>query len=145
MRRLSNPFVTTLFALTLPALGAAGCGTASSSASLASAATAPTQVTQAFSGTLAVKGGTTFTFDALSSGGVTAMLKTVSPDSTVMLGLALGTWNGQTCQVVIANDAASVNLVITGATTAAGNLCVRVYDIGKLTQTQNIEVTVTHF
>jgi len=30
-------------------------------------------------------------------------------------------------------------------TTAAGNLCVRAYDIGKLTATQTIEITVTHF
>jgi hypothetical protein len=144
MRRLSNRFVTTLFAITLPALGAAGCGSTSTASSLTTT-TAPIQITEAFSGTLAVKGGTTFTFAAAGSGSVTAMLKTVSPDSTVLLGLALGTWNGTSCQVVIANDAAAANVTITGAASAAGNLCVRAYDIGKLTQTENIEVTVTHF
>ena len=52
---------------------------------------------------------------------------------------------GQCAQIVIANDAASVGLTISGAASAAGNLCVRVYDIGKLTQSQTLEVTITHY
>ena len=145
MRRLSYRFVTTLFALALPALGAAGCDNATDSASLASAATAPTLITEAFSGTVSVKGAATFSFAATTSGSVTASLRSISPDSSVLMGLALGTWNGSSCQVVIANDATTTSGVVTGATTAAGNLCVRAYDIGKLTATQTIEVLVTHY
>ncbi|MEI6244918.1 MAG: hypothetical protein WCQ64_07700 [Acidobacteriota bacterium] len=145
MRRLSHRFVKTILALSIPALGAAGCGTTSTTASLASTTTAPTQITEAYSGTVSVKGATTFTFAANSSGSVTAQLKSVSPDSAVLMGLALGTWNGVSCQVVIANDATQSSGMVTGAASAAGNLCVRVYDVGKLTQSQKIEITVTHF
>jgi len=145
MRRLSDRFKTTLLALTIPALGAAGCGTTTDVASTASLATPSTTVTEAFSGTLNVNGAVTFNFAATASGAVTAQIKSIAPTSTAIIGLALGTWNGVGCQVVIANDAASASVVVTGATTAAGNLCVRAYDVGKLTSTQTLEVTITHY
>lgn len=146
MRRLTRRLTTSLLALALPALGAAGCtSTDSTTTSTASTTAASTQVTEAFSGTIAKNGAATFNFAATASGTVTAQIKSLSPDSSATIGLALGTWNGVACQVVIANDTASVGLTITGAASAAGNLCVRVYDIGKLTTNQTLEVTITHF
>lgn len=147
MRRLSNRFVTTVLALTVPALSAAGCGTTTTTDSTTLVApTAPTAIIEAFSGTVAVNGATTFTFSAMSAGSVAATLKSITPDSAVLMGLALGTWNGTSCQVVVTNDATTMSGVVVGATSAAGNLCVRVWDsLGKLTQTQAIEITVTHY
>ena len=145
MHRLSKRFATTVLAIALPALGAAGCDNNTDLSGVASTTTASTQVTEAFSGTLSVNGAATFNFAALAAGSVTAGLKSVSPSSDAILGLGLGTWNGTACQIVIANDAATTSLIIIGTTSAAGNLCVRVYDVGKLTATQTVEITVTHF
>jgi len=145
MRRSSNRFVTTLLALAIPALGAAGCDSTDSTTTTTTTSTTPVSVTEAFSGTVTKNGAATFNFAASASGTVTAAIKTISPDTTSIMGIALGTWNGVSCQVVVANDAATAAVSITGATTAAGSLCVRIYDVGKLPATQTVEVTITHF
>ena len=49
------------------------------------------------------------------------------------VGLSLGTWTGSACQVVIANDNALQGAIVTGTVTSAASLCVRIYDIGKVT------------
>ena len=80
------------------------------------------------------------------SGTVTATLTTLGPDSTFILGMSLGTWNGTTCQVVLANDRATQGSFIVGGVSSFGNLCVRMYDIGNITPTEpyTYEITVTH-
>lgn len=144
MRRSSNRFALALLALAIPALGAAGCDSTDSTTT-PTPTTPAVSVTEAFSGSVVKNGATTFNFAAAAAGVVTASIKSMSPDTTAIMGIALGTWNGSSCQVVIANDAAITSVAITGATSAAGNLCVRVYDVGKLTATQNIEVQITHY
>ncbi len=146
MRRLSNRFATTLLALALPVLGAAGCdNTNTTDSSTASTTTPSTSVTESFAGTINVSGGASFNFTVNGSGTVTATLKSISPATTAVMGIALGVWNGTSCQVVIANDAATANTTVIGSTTATGTLCVRAYDVGKLTAAQTIELNVTHF
>ena len=146
MRRLSSRFVTSLFAIAIPALGAAGCNSDTTTpTTTTTTTTTPVQIVEAFSGTLAVNGAANFNFAATASGGVTAFLKTMTPATTGIVGLALGTWNGSVCQVVVANDAATPSITVTAAATAAGNLCVRIYDVGKFTAAQTFEITITHF
>ncbi len=146
MPRLSVRFATTLLALAIPALGAAGCDNNNTTdASTASTTTPSTSVTESFAGTISVSGAASFNFTANGSGTVTATLKSVSPATTAIMGIALGVWNGVSCQVVIANDAATANTTVIGSTTSSGTLCVRAYDVGKLTATQTIELNVTHF
>lgn len=145
MRRSSKRVLTTLFLLALPVIGTAGCGATDDTTTPTTPTTPAVSVTEAFSGTVNKNGAATFNFAASAAGTVTAAIKSMAPDTTAIMGIALGTWNGSSCQVVIANDAATTSASITGAASAAGNLCVRVYDIGKLTATQNIEVTITHF
>src|SRR5437016_9519683 len=76
--------------------------------------TTPTPVPQAeiFSGTLNPNGAATHPFTSQAGGTVTATLTTVDPN--VVIGMSLGTWNGISCQVVIANDAAVITSVVTG-------------------------------
>lgn len=145
MRRLSNRLVTTLLAIGIPALGAAGCGSTTPTTPTTTTTPPATSVTESFTGSVSVNGAATFNFAANAAGSVTATLQSISPTTTAVLGLGLGVWNGTGCQVVLANDAATANITVSGATTAAGNLCVRVYDVGKLTATQTIEIKVTHF
>lgn len=105
----------------------------------------PVAVTETFTGTVAQNGAVRHTFVTQRAGSVTATLGTLSPDSTAILSLSLGTWNGQSCQVIIARDDASSSGSVVGSA-SAGNFCVRVSDPnGQLTQPISYDVNVTHF
>lgn len=104
----------------------------------------PTNVTETFAGTLNPNGAATHSFTVQTAGTLTATLMTVSPDSTIAIGLSLGTWNGAVCQIVLANDRALQGTVITGTASSFGNLCVRVYDVGNITEPTSYEVQVVH-
>jgi hypothetical protein len=69
----------------------------------------------------------------------------LSPDSTLAVGLALGTWNGSICQIVLANDQTRQGDVVVGATNQAGDFCVRIYDAaGTVVQAQAYLIHVFH-
>ena len=101
-------------------------------------------ITETFAGTVTQNGAATFTFNTSVSGIVTATLKSIGPVTTAQVGLALGTWNGVTCAVVLTNDRITAGLAVTGQVNAAGSLCVRIYDVGQLTETSTFEVVVVH-
>jgi hypothetical protein len=105
--------------------------------------TAPT-TTETFSGTLTINGAATHVFASTIAGTVTAQVTAVDPSASQVFGLSLGTWNGSSCQVVIANDAATLNAIATGQVTAATNLCARVYDVGKLSASLAYTITAVH-
>ena len=132
-----------LILLVLPLLVSATAACGDSDNPTPTAPTAPTTVTVTFSGSLNRQGANTHPFTT-DGGTVIATLTTVSPDSAVTLGLSLGTWNGAACQTVIANDRAVQGTTVVGGATGSGNLCVRLYDIGSITQQTSYEVTVVH-
>ena len=106
---------------------------------------APVSITETFTGTVAQNGAVRHTFVTQRAGSVTATLGTLSPESTAILSLSLGTWNGQSCQVIIARDDATSGGAVVGSA-SAGNFCVRVSDPdGRLAQPISYEVNVTHF
>jgi hypothetical protein len=80
-----------------------------------------------------------------NAGTVTATLTTFEQPDDVVVGLGLGTWNGLACSITIANDSAKQGVVLVGTASSSGNLCVRLYDNGRLTQSVDYVVTVTHF
>lgn len=121
--------------------GAAGCDSGDSNTTPTPTTPTPT-VTETFAGSLGVNGAATFTFNTSAAGTVTATLRNVSP--SVQLGLGLGTWNGVICQIVLANDLTTPGTSVTGSVSGAGSLCVRVHDIGQVTQTTTFEVVVVH-
>ena len=135
--------VTIACTLKLPLL-AAGCG------NNAQTPTAPTEtvttVTDTFTGTLTRNGATSHPFPVVSAAGgdVTASLKALSPDGAAVVGMSLGTWNGTACQAVLSNDRATVASALLGRATSAGTLCVRIFDVGTLTEPQDYEVEVVH-
>jgi hypothetical protein len=132
---------TARIALVLPfALLIMGCG--DDPVTLPTTPTAPT-VTETFSGTLNINGGITHNFVAGTFGTVTSTLTVVSPD-TAVIGMSLGTWNGISCQIIIAADKAALNTTVTGNVSSIGNLCVRLYDVGSLTESTSYEVQVVH-
>ena len=138
MRRLPQRIlVPMLFA----AAAAWGCGSDTTTPPLTPT---PAPTTEQFSGDLNRNNATTHPFTVTGTGSVTATLTTVAPDSTIAIGMALGTWNGTSCQVIIANDRAIQGITVTGATSGVGALCLRMYDIGQLTDTASYTVTVVH-
>ena len=105
---------------------------------------APT-VTETFAGSVSVNGAATFSFNTAATGIVTATLRSIAPVTTAQVGLALGTWNGTSCALVITNDRITAGLAITGqVNSASGSLCVRVFDVGQLTETSTFELVVVH-
>jgi hypothetical protein len=110
--------------------------------------TAPTpapSVTETFTGSVNQNGAVTHTFSS-AFGSISATLTTLGPDSTFILGMSLGTWNGSACQIVLANDRATQGTVINGGVSSTGQLCVRAYDVGTITAATpfTYEITVVH-
>src|ERR671936_150443 len=103
MRRLIVVFASLLCAAT-----GAACG--SSILSQIPTAPASTPTTNTFTGTLTTNGGTSFSFTAVAAGPVKATLTDVS--GGVAIGFSLGTWDGTTCHLVMANDAAVAGAVL---------------------------------
>ena len=124
------------------ACAAAGCG--NNQTTTPTTPTTPTSVTETFSGTVTKNGAVTHTFTSSAAGTVQATLTSLSPDSSIAIGLSLGTWNGATCAIVLANDKAILTSVVTGTVSAVGALCVRLYDVGNLSGPASYEVLVTH-
>ena len=146
MRRLSGRAV-----LLMPILGiVAACGGSNSSSTPTTPSTLPTVLTETFSGTLTKNAAYTHPFTVMDSGDVSVFLITSAdaahPDNNAIpIGVSLGTWNGASCAIVIANDNVSPGSSITGRATAAGNLCVRVYDVGFVPGSANYELLIDHY
>jgi len=101
--------------------------------------------TETFTGSLQKNGAVTFPFTATAGGTVIVTLSSLAPDSSLQIGLSLGTWTGTACQIVIANDAAAQNAVVTGTVTSAASLCARIYDsAAKVNASVDFTVTVAH-
>ena len=102
-------------------------------------------ITDTFSDTLTVNAAKTFPFVVTGPGTLTALVQTLSPDASQIIGIALGTWNGTTCQLVLANDSAIEGSSVVGQASVLGNFCVRVYDsTGNLPQPASYVLEVTH-
>ncbi len=100
--------------------------------------------TETFSGELKVNGASTYPFGTGAAGAITVTLSAVDPGGGPTFGLSLGTWNGASCQTVIANDNATLNVTVTGTVTAPTALCARVFDAGRLTNPLTYTITVVH-
>jgi hypothetical protein len=123
---------------------AVGCG---SSPSTSTTSTPPTMVTDVFSGTVNANGGVSDSFLVLAAGQITATLTSVSPNpDTQLVGLAIGTWNGTACSTTsgIYDDSAKQGTAVIGTAGGTGTFCVRVYDVGAITDPVSFEVEVVH-
>jgi hypothetical protein len=136
----SLPAVLTLLAATLTL---AGCGD-DTPTTPTGGITAPVAITETVSDTLTVNGGKTHPFIVQQTGNAAVALTALSVEGATV-GLSLGTWNGQVCQVILANDAAVQGNTVIGTATSTGNFCARIYDVGKLTGPVDYTLTITHF
>ena len=135
--------ISTLLLLAALAMGAAGCSDDTpDTPTTPTPPGTPLTFTETFTGALNTNGASSFPFTAKTGGTVTATLTAVAPDATIPVGIFLGTWTGSACQVVVANDNALKDAVISGTVTSAASLCIRIYDVGKVVSPVNYTITV---
>ncbi len=137
-------FCGRLVPLAVLLLVVSGCG---GDATPVGTPTEPVPVTkvETFTGTLTPNGALSHPFTVTGIGSMEAVLSLLTPDSASPVGLALGTWSGSVCQVVLANDAAIQGTVVVGNLTAVGNFCVRIYDsMGTVIGPQTYQIDVAH-
>jgi hypothetical protein len=136
--------VLRLLALIAVLFGAAACGDDEPTTTPTQPTPRPT-VTDEFTGSLSVNGGRTHDFVTGGSGQITVTVAELTPNSEAEIGVSLGTWNGATCQIVIARDRATQSAVVIGNAGGAGSYCARVYDAGELRAATDYRLTVVHF
>jgi hypothetical protein len=111
--------------------------------------TNPTIFTDTFTGTLSQNGSFTHSFTTASLGAVSASIVNLQPTSSQIVGLSLGVWNGTACSTSPATGGSSSDIATSGSSitlnaTAAGSLCVRLYDVGFITSPVLYTLQVTH-
>jgi hypothetical protein len=134
-----------LVAVAVLAMGACSNDTLSS----LTTPTNPTIFTDTFTGTLSQNGSFTHSFTTASLGAVTVTILSLAPSSTQIVGLSLGVFNGSACSTSpqtggSSSDTATSGSSITLNASAAGSLCVRLYDVGFITSPVLYTLQVTH-
>ena len=119
---------------------AAGCGDDPVAAPIET----PISIDEIFTGTVNVHGASSHTFVTERPGQAIVSLESLAPDSAAVVSLIFGTWNGSYCQVVFVKDDATTGTNMIG-NASAGSFCVRVADIGLLTEATTYSIKVTHF
>jgi hypothetical protein len=112
----------------------------------------PTTVTDTFSGSLTRNGAASHNFTALGAGTVTTTLTAVGPDAlgadgtALVVGFGVGLWSGSACTISpgTAQDRAVQSSVLYANVNAPGELCVRVFDVGNVTDPVDYTVTIVH-
>ncbi len=106
----------------------------------------PVTVTETFSGTVTINGAATHSFVTAATGSVIATLTSLGENPPAAVGLSMGTFSAVgVCSIVLANDRAVATTVVTGTVTSlSGSLCVRIYDVGSLTESVPYEIRVEH-
>lgn len=105
----------------------------------------PVTVTETFTGTLTVNGAQTHNVFTGATGLVTATLTGLGEEPPEKVGISMGTLAGATCTVVLHNDNAVVTSYLSGTVSnLAGSLCVRIFDVGKLSGPVDYTITVSH-
>ena len=123
------------------ALGAA-CG---GSTTTPTAPTASATTTDTFNANVSQTGSVTHNFKVTNSGEVTVTLTSVSPLTTMALGVGIMTSDGTNCvKTLTQNDNARANnTAALEGTAVAGNYCVRVYDSGNIPESTTVSYTIT--
>jgi hypothetical protein len=77
-------------------------------------------------------------------GTITARLTAVGDDNTRIVGIALGNWTSNACQLAAANDNSFVDAPLAASVSAAGSICARVYDSKGLPDATTYTLEVLH-
>lgn len=140
-------------ALLLVAIATAAAGCANSSSDSSSGLTALTspsavQVTDNFTGTVAVNASDAHTFTVTTGNqAITVTMTAAGPPPTISMGIGLGQMAGDTCSILSGASAvlpAGTTPQLAG-TIAAGSYCVAVFDVGNQLGSVDYALTVVHY
>ena len=106
---------------------------------------APAQINETFQGTINLLGADMHLFTTERSGQATATINSLTPDSAARVTFMFGTWNGNYCTITFVTDEATTATTFIGNASGPGAFCVRISDIGKLTEPTTYSITVSHF
>lgn len=118
------------------------------------APTPPPSITETISGNLTPFSARIHFFQVQNPGPVTASLTALAepdpdpdPDNLTRVGLDIGTGVGTACQVVVSRTDVFQTQGVAGSATAAGTLCVRIYDVGDTGLPAKVDytITITHY
>ena len=131
------------------ALTTTACSDNTLSQLAAASTTTPQTFTDTYTGTLSTNGAFTHIFTIQTLGSVTVSILGLAPNTSQIVGLSLGVWNGTACSTSpqtggSATDTATTGSSITLNATAAGNLCARLYDVGFITQPVIYTMQIVH-
>ena len=101
------------------------------------------QVSESFSGTLPQGGSASDNFTVATDGTITITLVSLTPQTTITMGLGIGTPSAATCVVTQSQENLKVGTPISGTLTA-GVYCVELYDLGNMTGPDTYSLTVMH-
>ena len=103
----------------------------------------PTAQDLFFSSQLMAGGTTSRTFTTPKQGDVKVFFSSLLPDTSAQIGVGLGAFDGTTCTLssTVMVKSGSAEAVITSAL-PAGTYCVRVWDPGVLTKTNDFSMTI---
>jgi hypothetical protein len=108
----------------------------------------PTQITENFTGTVAVQGSDSHNFTVTATNQpLTVTMTAAGPPPTIFMGIGVGTPSGSTCSLITNGSTsapASTTAQLSG-TIAAGTYCLAVFDVGNQTAPVTYAVTVTHY
>jgi hypothetical protein len=104
----------------------------------------PVAVDETFTGTVNVNGASSHIFSTERPGQAIVRLESLAPDPAAIVSLIFGSWNGSYCSVVFVKDDATTGSTMIG-NASPGAFCVRLSDIGHLTEATSYSVKVTHF
>jgi len=147
----ARELVLILVVASLAGAGAA-CGTANNP--YIQTGPTPTATTDTFTGTLTNDPTipvmrVTHTLTTTYTGAMSIVMTSIQPDSTLVLGFGVGTWDPttSTCGQLLAwNNTTSPGTIIVG-NALVGSFCIQVYDVGNLASggTTTYTFTVTHY
>src|SRR5436190_10780070 len=149
MQMMFRSLARSLAFIGLAALSTAACSDNTLSQLASASPTTPQTFTDTYTGTLSQNGAFTHIFTGQTLGSVTVSILGLAPNSSQIVGLSLGVWNGTGCSTSpqtggSATDTATTGSSITLNATAAGNLCARLYDVGFITQPVIYTMQIVH-
>jgi hypothetical protein len=124
----------------------AACTSGSDAPNLQPVITPTPIMTQIFTGVVPVGGSLSNNFPVTAGGPVNVTLTAAGPPSNIVMGLALGTPLGSTCQpnpTATTSTAAGIIPQLSG-TLGQGAYCVEIADIGQATGPVTFSITITH-
>lgn len=105
------------------------------------------QRTESYAGILNPGESMAFHFTVTNPGSLDVFISSLSPVSTLTMGLQMGSWEAtaESCPQQIFTDAARVNLVLSGNPQRPGEYCVAIYDVGNMQSAAEFVLTVLHY